>query len=177
VVLPARALRFSGSKEVIIENVTRERLVSAPVIERTQITEFRSGRFEPALIERSFQHFGINSTEINRTSTNATINSRDRTRTEPMFLGMPRARREGTRCSERQDGRDARDNPAAATATEQTRTRSQAEANDPNMRNRAASGNTADQRESAGGFGKPFQCARRSKGSRRRRESRARRQQ
>lgn len=74
--VPADSLTYSGSREVTLTQITRERLVSAPVIERTQITT--TAAFQPALIERSYTHFGARfdavGTSTSRTSTDVNVN-------------------------------------------------------------------------------------------------------
>src|SRR5688500_14297688 len=58
VAVPMSAIRVGGGREVVLTEITRERLVSAPVIEATQITEItRSSVIQPTLIERSTTYF------------------------------------------------------------------------------------------------------------------------
>jgi hypothetical protein len=53
--VPYSSLTFSGGNEITLREVTRERLVSAPVIERTQIN---AAVIAPDIIERTREHFG-----------------------------------------------------------------------------------------------------------------------
>lgn len=66
VAVPFSSMRFGPEREVVLTEITRERLVSAPVIERTQITT--TARFEPTVVERSFTHFGVRVDATSRTT-------------------------------------------------------------------------------------------------------------
>lgn len=57
VAVPIAAVRFRGPRDITLVNVDRERLMSAPVIERERVTT--TSRFEPALIERARTHFHV----------------------------------------------------------------------------------------------------------------------
>jgi len=66
VAVPYSSMRFGAQREVVLTEITRERLVSAPVIERNQINV--SVRFEPALVERSYTHFGVRRDSVTSTT-------------------------------------------------------------------------------------------------------------
>ena len=53
--IPYSSLNFAGGNEITLTEITRERLVSAPVIERTQIN---TAVIAPEIIERTREHFG-----------------------------------------------------------------------------------------------------------------------
>jgi len=57
VAVPYSSMRFGADREVVLTEITRERLVAAPVIERTKISA--TVRFDPVLVERSYTHFGV----------------------------------------------------------------------------------------------------------------------
>ena len=57
VAMPFSIMRFGGEREVILTEITRERLVSAPVIERTRFTA--RAEIEPAFVHPTFTHFGV----------------------------------------------------------------------------------------------------------------------
>jgi len=52
--VPYESLRFSGGHDITLTEITRERLVSAPAIERTQIS---AAVIDPGIIERDRTHF------------------------------------------------------------------------------------------------------------------------
>ena len=68
VAVPFSVMRFGGEREITLTEITRERLVAAPVIERTHFTA--RAVIEPALIQPTFAHFKIDishrSTEVTR---------------------------------------------------------------------------------------------------------------
>jgi hypothetical protein len=53
--IPYGSLEFGGGNEIILREINRERLVSAPVIERTQIS---AAVIAPDIIQRTREHFG-----------------------------------------------------------------------------------------------------------------------
>ncbi len=55
--VPFESMQFNSDHEILLSQVTRERIESAPVIERTQITS--SAVLQPAIFERTSQHFGV----------------------------------------------------------------------------------------------------------------------
>jgi hypothetical protein len=55
IAIPYDSLRFNGDREITLNEITRERLVSAPAIERTQIN---AAVIDPGVIERTRTHFG-----------------------------------------------------------------------------------------------------------------------
>src|SRR5215207_10645298 len=71
VAIPMSAVQFGSNREVTLTNITRERLVAAPVFETTRLTT--SSVIEPAMIERTYTHFGVDAAEITRTSTSTTV--------------------------------------------------------------------------------------------------------
>jgi len=67
VAVPFSSMRFAGEKEITLTEINRERLVSAPAIESSQVTTWVR---EPAAVERTFTHFGIRAdSEIGTSST------------------------------------------------------------------------------------------------------------
>src|SRR3954465_2852044 len=70
VAIPISSLTFGADRTVTIREITREKIVSAPVIETTRFRE--SYVIEPSIVERSYTHFGLNVNVINRTSTRTT---------------------------------------------------------------------------------------------------------
>lgn len=54
IAVPYNSLRFTSNNEITLTEITRERLVSAPVIERTQIS---ASVIEPSIIQRTTTHF------------------------------------------------------------------------------------------------------------------------
>ncbi|HSI10471.1 MAG TPA: PRC-barrel domain-containing protein [Chthoniobacter sp.] len=54
IAVPYNSLRFTSNSEITLTEITRERLVSAPVIERTQIS---ASVIEPSIIQRTTTHF------------------------------------------------------------------------------------------------------------------------
>src|SRR5436190_3559249 len=66
VAVPFASMRFGREHDIVLTEITRERLVSAPVIERTQVTV--TARFQPAIVERSFTHFGVRADGVSRTT-------------------------------------------------------------------------------------------------------------
>lgn len=83
--IPFGSVRFAGEREITLTEINRERLISAPTIERTQLTSV----IQPTVIEKTYNHFGvradvnINNTNVqNRTTVNNSetdINRSDRT--------------------------------------------------------------------------------------------------
>jgi hypothetical protein len=130
VAIPISSLTFGADRTVTIREITRERIVAAPVIETTRWRE--SYVVEPSIIERSYTHFGVNVNEINRTSTRTTVEggpdrvgtratvgdqtTTERTKTEGR-VGTPDAP-DRTRTS-----KDAPDRTGATTKTEGERTK------------------------------------------------------
>lgn len=55
VAVPFSAMRFDASESITLTEITRERIVSAPAMERTQITAV----IQPDTINRTYQHFGV----------------------------------------------------------------------------------------------------------------------
>lgn len=84
IAVPMTAFQFGAERQVTLTNITRERLVAAPAFEVTQLRS--RAVIEPALVERTYTHFGLNAaditrssttTERNATSTSTTINDRN----------------------------------------------------------------------------------------------------
>jgi hypothetical protein len=73
VALPISSLQFGAAREITLTQIDRARLVSAPVIEKTQIS---TTVVQPALIERSYTHFGA------RLEGGVSTRSESRTRTD-----------------------------------------------------------------------------------------------
>jgi hypothetical protein len=96
VAVPYQSLHFQGEREVTLTEINRERLVSAPVIEKTQLTT--TTRFEPALVERSFTHFNVRADA-------AATTTRERATTET----------DATRRTTEQPARTTRESTAATT--------------------------------------------------------------
>ncbi|HSI65709.1 MAG TPA: hypothetical protein VLE43_21465 [Candidatus Saccharimonadia bacterium] len=82
VAVPFRSMRFKSAREVTLIDIDQQRLISAPVIERTVLTSTTT-RFEPSVIERSYTYFGGNAAELrvgyrSDTTTSRTDIERDR---------------------------------------------------------------------------------------------------
>jgi len=60
VAVPFSSMEFSAGNEIALTQITRERLVSAPVIERTQITR---NVIQPTTIDRTYNYFGVRAGE------------------------------------------------------------------------------------------------------------------
>ncbi len=56
VAVPYQSMHFGTGREVTLTEITRERLISAPVIERRTLT---TNVIEPAVFQRASQHFGV----------------------------------------------------------------------------------------------------------------------
>jgi len=93
IIVPYASMRFGAQREVTLTEITRERLVSAPVIERNQINV--AVRFEPTLVERSFTHFGVRRDSV-RTSATTRVEGRDGVQGRDVAPGAAE-RREGDR--------------------------------------------------------------------------------
>jgi hypothetical protein len=128
VAVPFQSLRFQGEREVTLTEITRERLVSAPVIEKTQLTS--TTRFEPALIERSFTHFNVRA--------DAATTTRERATTET----------DATRRTTEQPGRTTRES-TAATTRERATTETDATRRTTEQPGRATRESAAKERETA----------------------------
>src|SRR4051794_39959435 len=118
--VPYSSMRFGEGQDVTLTEITRERLVAAPVIERTQLTT--TSRIEPSIVERSYTHFGVRGdvSGTTRSTTRTDVNAVDRTNTRTdVNVGTDR---NATRTN------------IDANATDRTRTTTDA-ARDPNMRN------------------------------------------
>jgi sporulation protein YlmC with PRC-barrel domain len=57
VAVPFSSMQFTNDREIALTEITRERIISAPVIERTQITS--RNVIEPTFIERTYNHYGV----------------------------------------------------------------------------------------------------------------------
>jgi len=57
VALPVEVFTYEGDREITLREITRERLVSAPVIERSEIST--TTVVQPTIFERSYTHFGM----------------------------------------------------------------------------------------------------------------------
>jgi hypothetical protein len=110
VAVPFSSLRFGAQREVVLTEITRERLVSAPVIERNQINV--SVRFQPTLVERSFTHFGIRRDSVSTTRTTETAREGNREAGQATREGA-RARGEAAREGERPKSETAREGERA----------------------------------------------------------------
>jgi hypothetical protein len=71
--VPISVFRFGGNREITLTNITRERLVSAPVFETTRLSA--SVTIEPTVVEQTFTHFGVDKAEITRTSTSTSTST------------------------------------------------------------------------------------------------------
>lgn len=65
--VPVAAFHFGPEREVILTDITRERLIAAPVIEAARLSS--TTVIEPTIVERTFTHFGVNPADISRTTT------------------------------------------------------------------------------------------------------------
>ncbi|MDB6117107.1 MAG: hypothetical protein JWO08_888 [Verrucomicrobiaceae bacterium] len=96
VAVPFESMTFNAEREIMLSSITREKFVSAPVIEKTRIT---STTIQPTVFEQTSQHFGV------RFDANINIGDRDRRDGD---------RRDG----DRRDG-DRRDMPAGRFANDE----------------------------------------------------------
>lgn len=146
--VPYESLRFSGGHDITLTEITRERLVSAPAIERTQIS---AAVIDPGIIERDRTHFHArvegtterNATErgaavsgrANERGPNAEVPNRNNPRAE---AGTPNSADAETRRQqqERANGRMNENRPNAAAEANQQRARTNAAAQStPNATN------------------------------------------
>jgi hypothetical protein len=102
IAVPYTSLRFSGGNEITLTEITRERLVSAPVIERTQIS---ASVIEPSIIQRTTTHFSARGD-----------------------VGRERANVEGARPGEARPNAEANSNDPRARANAEAASRRDAEA-------------------------------------------------
>lgn len=105
VAVPFTSMRFKSAREVSLVDIDRQRLISAPVVERTHLTSTTT-RFEPSYFERSYTHFGGNAADLR-----VGVRSETRSRTD-----LDRDREGRTR-----DGRADRDR-TSPDATDPSRT-------------------------------------------------------
>lgn len=118
VAVPFTSIRYSSPREVTLVDINRERLVSAPVVERTHLTSTTT-RFEPSFFERSYTHFGGNAAELR-----AGFSSETSSRTD-----IDRNRDRDGRGPDRDRNRaDATTDPARTNATATERNRADATA-------------------------------------------------
>ncbi|RBP45689.1 hypothetical protein DES53_10271 [Roseimicrobium gellanilyticum] len=148
VAVPYTSVRFRSAREVTLVDINRERLISAPVVERTHLTSTTT-RFEPSYFERSYTHFGGNAAELrvgfrSETSTRTDIErdrdrdgrgrdgrgpDRDRDRNRPDATDPSRTDRADTGTSER-------NRPDSTSRRDSDRTSStEAQRNQPSDRN------------------------------------------
>src|SRR4051812_6754901 len=119
VAIPISDLSFGPDRTVTIREITREKIVSAPVIETTRWRE--SYVVEPSIIERSYTHFGADFNSISRTSSRTTVDGGvDRTSTRTTVDGGPD--RVGTRATVGDRTTDRTTVNGRATTDTQTRT-------------------------------------------------------
>jgi hypothetical protein len=152
VAVPFTSVRFGGPREVTLVDINRERLVSAPVVERTHLTSTTT-RFEPSFFERSYTHFGGNAAELrtgfrSETSSRTDIErnrdrdargaNRDRDRTRPDATDPSRTERAETGATER--------NRADATARRGSEGTSTTEANRNQPESRSGEANRSSNR-------------------------------
>jgi hypothetical protein len=157
--IPYESLRFSEGHDITLSEITRERLVSAPVIERTQIS---AAVIDPGIIERDRTHFHARvegTTEHNAAERGAATNGRANERgpnAEAPNRNNPRAET-GTpnntdaearrQQQERANGKMNENRPNAATEANQERARAnsatQSNQQRPNATNAARPGNNA----------------------------------
>ena len=79
VAVPFSVMRFGTEREITLTEITRERLVSAPVIERSRFTA--SAVIEQTVIHPTFAHFGVNISAESRDVTHSERRSRPETAT------------------------------------------------------------------------------------------------
>lgn len=117
VAIPIEAMRFGADREITFTNITRETIVSAPVVETSTFST--AAVIHPEVIERTYTHFGYNPASI-RVSANARFDGREGDR-------GARDLNRGNAALEQRDPhtgdaatRDARDAGAARTANSTT---------------------------------------------------------
>ncbi len=163
VAVPFTSMRFKSAREVTLIDIDRQRLISAPVIERSVLTSTTT-RFEPSFIERSYTHFGgdaadlrvnvhsqttTSRTDINRDGRNRDGRGPDRDRNRPDATDPSRTDRADVQAggeSRRMDRNAAtetsKDQPAGKNAAESRTAEESRRANRP-------PDSTADRRGSA----------------------------
>jgi len=119
IAVPYTSLRFSGDREITLNEITRERLVSAPVIERTQIN---ASVIEPSIIQRTTTHFSARG-DVGRERTNVEGGAAATTRP-----GDPRSSAEAARPGEARPNAEANPNDPRARANAEAASRRDAEA-------------------------------------------------
>ncbi len=121
VAVPYASLEFAGDREIRLREITRERFVSSPVIERTRITSVT--HVQPTIFEETGRHFGVRF--------DAAIRLGDRDRRDGDHRDGDR------RDGDRRDG-DRRDNERGTARTDDGNRDNPGarNPNDPNNRNR-----------------------------------------
>jgi len=119
IAVPYTSLHFSGGREITLTEITRERLVSAPVIERTQIS---ASVIEPSIIQRTTTHFSARG-DVGRERTNVEGGAAVTTRP-----GDPRSSAEAARPGEARPNAEANSNDPRARANAEAASRRDAEA-------------------------------------------------
>ncbi|MHA3774101.1 PRC-barrel domain-containing protein [Verrucomicrobiota bacterium sgz303538] len=71
VVVPFKGVRFEGSRQVVLTDISRERVMSAQPVERVQLTT--SGMISESVVNDAFEHFGVETkSEAERATSAAT---------------------------------------------------------------------------------------------------------
>jgi len=135
VAVPFESMTFGPDREIMLPEITRERIISAPVIERSQIAT--SMRIQSSLLDRTSEHFGVrfdanaNGRERERREGGRFIstqdpNSRLRNRSESADKEQPAKDRENAQ------GRSNLNTPPAGRSTpESTQERNASQSNRP----------------------------------------------
>jgi hypothetical protein len=79
VAVPYESFRFGGSSDITLVNINQQTLVNAPAIQISQIS--RGTRIDPALLQRSYEHFGVKSSSLrvsSKTETRSEVNRSER---------------------------------------------------------------------------------------------------
>jgi hypothetical protein len=126
--IPYSSLNFAGGNEITLTEITRERLVSAPVIERTQIN---TAVIAPEIIERTREHFGA------RGETNVRGRGDNRVAPEPRNAGVNGTIRPDAAANGNRDARDENQPPRTTNArsTEDPNVRREEGNRSPNRKN------------------------------------------
>lgn len=146
VAVPFSSMRFDADRSITLTEINRERIVSAPVIERTQISSATVIR--PDIIDRTYQHFGVRAnTAVDSTSVNTNVrqeNRADRPSRDPNVAGRADQMRDdssrdaGRSLSRDENSRRLSERARDASASAPERSRDEANTGAESRRNRAA---------------------------------------
>jgi len=141
VAIPYTSLRFDGDRGITLTEITRERLVSAPIIERTQIS---ASFIQPTVIERTTTHFSGRATgETQRSGVSGEAVATPRN-TDPRSNAEAAPRNGATVRSESETGRNSEERNGNRTPGSNTRSTATEPANSREDTNRSRPGANTD---------------------------------